>query len=209
MNNMTAQAGPTYDALISAARRLFAESGYEGTSVRAITAEAGANLGAITYHFGSKRDLYDRVVGSVVTPLAERVAEVAGRGGSVLERVEGVVRAYFEYLAENPDLPRLMMQELTLGESPGEAVATPLRRVHGVLSGLVAEGQAAGLIGGGAPAVLGLFILSVPVHLGILQRPLKQALGMDLLDPATRQAVAESAVSFVCNGLRGPSGVQP
>jgi AcrR family transcriptional regulator len=60
---MTTESEPgTAAALLEAGRVLFAERGYEGASVRAITAHACANLGAITYHFGSKRDLYDRVV---------------------------------------------------------------------------------------------------------------------------------------------------
>jgi AcrR family transcriptional regulator len=52
----------TAETLVETARAVFARYGYDGASVRAITAEAGANLAAITYHFGSKRELYDRVV---------------------------------------------------------------------------------------------------------------------------------------------------
>jgi AcrR family transcriptional regulator len=201
--NYTGEIGAaTAATLVRTARHLFAQHGYDGTSVRAITGAAGANLGAITYHFGSKRQLYDQVVESVVLPLAERVEEVLADGGEVLDRVEGIVRAYFNYLADNPDLPRLMMQELVLGGGPGEAVAGPLKRVHGVLTGLVTEGQAAGVIRRGPPPVLGLFILSVPVHMGILQRPL-QRVGLDLLDPAMRGSVVESAVAFVRGGLSG------
>jgi len=43
----------TPEALIAAGRALFTERGYDAASVRAITAAAGVNLGAITYHFGS------------------------------------------------------------------------------------------------------------------------------------------------------------
>lgn len=41
-------------ALLDAAEHLFSEQGVEATSVREIVKVAGANLGAITYHFGSK-----------------------------------------------------------------------------------------------------------------------------------------------------------
>ncbi|HSG82026.1 MAG TPA: helix-turn-helix domain-containing protein, partial [Gemmatimonadota bacterium] len=53
---------PTAEALLRAAHHLFARFGYDGTSVRAITREAGSNLGAVTYHFGSKEALYDSVL---------------------------------------------------------------------------------------------------------------------------------------------------
>src|SRR5215208_759703 len=140
MNQTAATATGTAETLVEAARRLFAQHGYEGTSVRAITAEAGANLGAITYHFGSKRELYDRVVGSVVGPLADRLEAVVRSGGRVLDRVETVVRTYFTYLAENPDMPRLMMQELVLGGVASAAVGGLMSRVHGALQALVREG---------------------------------------------------------------------
>jgi AcrR family transcriptional regulator len=204
MNEMRAEA-ETAITLVRAARRLFALHGYDGASVRAITAEAGANLGAITYHFGSKRELYDRVVESAVAPLAERIVAVtSARDLPVSERVEAVVRTYFAYLAEHPDLPQLMLQELVMGGVPPDVVAGPLRRVHGALTQLVTEGQAAGEIRPGPRLVLGIFILSVPVHLGILHKAIHAHLGIDLLDERTRTPVVESAVAFVRAGLAAP-----
>jgi AcrR family transcriptional regulator len=191
----------TARALLDAGRRLFARHGYDGTSVRMLTAEAGANLGAITYHFGSKRELYDRVVESVVVPLAERVEAVVAGGGDVLSRTEAVVRAYFEYLAENPELPQLMMQELALGGEPAAVLAAPLKRVHGALTSLVGEGQERGEVRPGPRIVLGVFILSVPVHLAMLRLPLQRYVGLDLMDAQTRRRIADSAVEFVREGL--------
>jgi AcrR family transcriptional regulator len=43
--------------LLDAAERIFAEQGIEAASVRAITQAAGANVAAVSYHFGSKQDL--------------------------------------------------------------------------------------------------------------------------------------------------------
>ena len=44
-------------ALLDAAERLFSDQGFESTSLRQITTEAGANLAAVNYHFGSKENL--------------------------------------------------------------------------------------------------------------------------------------------------------
>jgi AcrR family transcriptional regulator len=53
-----AEAGnPTYEKLLDTAESLFAEHGYGAVSVRAVTIEAGANIAAVHYHFGSKIDL--------------------------------------------------------------------------------------------------------------------------------------------------------
>lgn len=192
----------TAAALLEAGRRIFARYGFEGASVRAITSDAGANLAAITYHFGSKQELYDRVVESVVAPLAVRVEGVVGGGGPVLDRAEAVVRTYFDHLARNPELPQLMMQQLTLGAEPSEAIARPLRRVHAALTALIAEGQEAGEVRAGPRPVLGIFLLSVPVHLAIVRPVLERFVGIDLQDAQTREMVTDSAVQFVREGLR-------
>lgn len=52
------QAAETREAILAAARVLFAEAGYAGTSIQAIVAEAGVTKGALFHHFGSKEDLF-------------------------------------------------------------------------------------------------------------------------------------------------------
>ncbi len=52
----------TAQDLLTVATRLFAERGYEGASVRAICNAAGANVNAVSYHFGGKSALYNQVI---------------------------------------------------------------------------------------------------------------------------------------------------
>lgn len=55
------QADPTQERLLDEAERLFADKGYDGVSLREITAAAGTHLAAVNYHFGSKKNLYVEV----------------------------------------------------------------------------------------------------------------------------------------------------
>ena len=66
----------TRTQILDAAERLFAERGFRGTSVRAITDLAGANLAAVAYHFGSKAELLTAVARRVVEPI--NAAQSAG-----------------------------------------------------------------------------------------------------------------------------------
>jgi len=59
----------TRTQLLDAAEHLFGERGFRGTSVRAITDLAGANLAAVGYHFGSKSALLAAVVRRVLEPI--------------------------------------------------------------------------------------------------------------------------------------------
>jgi AcrR family transcriptional regulator len=54
---LTPRAGQTRAAIIEAALRLFRETGYEATTMRAIAREAGVSTGNAYYYFGSKEDL--------------------------------------------------------------------------------------------------------------------------------------------------------
>lgn len=62
----------TKDRILDAAERLFARDGFEATSLRAITAEAGANLAAVNYHFQSKEALVQAVIGRRMGPVSAR-----------------------------------------------------------------------------------------------------------------------------------------
>lgn len=69
-------AADTRIQILDAAEHLFAERGYRGTSVRAITDLAGANLAAVGYHFGSKAELLAAVARRVIEPI--NAAQSAG-----------------------------------------------------------------------------------------------------------------------------------
>jgi AcrR family transcriptional regulator len=59
---MTRPSEVTRDRIVKAAERLFAERGYDGTSIRAIVAKARVNQAAINYHFDGKDGLYREVL---------------------------------------------------------------------------------------------------------------------------------------------------
>jgi AcrR family transcriptional regulator len=64
-------ADTTHRRILTAAERLFARGGIERTTMRAITREAGTNLAAVNYHFGSK----DGLVKAVFDDLARKTAK--------------------------------------------------------------------------------------------------------------------------------------
>ncbi len=61
----------TKQKILDTAQRLIGEQGYSGTSLRHIIAEAGVNLAAVHYHFGSKEELLDELVARKAGPVNE------------------------------------------------------------------------------------------------------------------------------------------
>jgi AcrR family transcriptional regulator len=191
----------TRAAVVAAARRLFARLGYDGASVRAITRDAHANLGAVTYHFGSKHALYDAVLDQALSPLAARVAAAVQVPGTALDRAQATVLAYFEHLGENPDVPHLMMQTMIAGQAPPASVVRALGPVVAAITDTIREGQERGEIRAGDPLLFAFSVISQPVHLTLAQPMAKHIVGLDSSDPSTRARVVAHAITFVRAGL--------
>ncbi len=192
----------TADSLLDVGQRLFAERGYEASSVRDITGSAGSNLGAVTYHFGSKEALYQAVLERALVPLRETVQAAAHETGPALDRIEGVLRAMFAYLGDHPELPRLIVQQLAAGTVLPPIIAKTMQGNIGVMTGLIREGQRDGTIREGDPQLLALSFGGQPIFLALIGHALKQAVGVDPTDPAARQALVDSVVGFVRAGLQ-------
>jgi len=187
--------------LLKEGRKLFARKGFKGTSIRALTSAAGVNLGAVTYHFGSKEGLYHEVLEDCLSPLKDRVAEVGYLSLPAMDRVERVVRMVFRHIRENPDLPRFFVQEAVLGEKLSPAVRGMIGTLLGTLIRALEEGQERGTIVPGDPVLQALSILSQPVYLSVtaavLGREGKRHPGF----PTPSASAEDHAVALLRRGL--------
>ncbi|SRR5579883_947865 len=97
----------TKQRILDTAERLIAEQGYAATSLRHIIAEAGVNLAAIHYHFGSKEDLLDQVIVRKAEPMnRERLARldrVEQEAGDAPPPVMAVIASFLRPMAEMAD----------------------------------------------------------------------------------------------------------
>lgn len=198
----------TPSVILDAARQLFARHGYDGASVRAITQRAGVNLGAITYHFGSKRALFEAVIAAMAGPARERIVGAADTPGAPLERIEAMVRAFFHHLYENPDLPQLMVHVMLSADPVPEAGRRTMAANVGTLARLIMEGQADGSIRPGDPRLMALSIASQPLWLALAHRVLREGISIDQENPDTRTRLVESVVDFVRAGLAADTEIR-
>ncbi len=122
----------TRERLVAAAAELFAEHGYRGASVRDICNRARANPGAVSYHFGGKRQLYR----TALRRAAEAVAAAATHASDMadvplLERAPMVVRRLYRRLGPGEPLVRLVLQDLAVGGDVAvETLVPPLRAAY-------------------------------------------------------------------------------
>lgn len=99
--------------LIEVARGLFAERGFEGTSIEEIAQRAGVSKPIVYEHFGGKEGLYAVVVDREMDKLLEMVTSSLTRNRS-LYRIQQVALALLTYMEERTDGFRILVR----GESP-------------------------------------------------------------------------------------------
>jgi AcrR family transcriptional regulator len=118
--------------LLDAASRLFAEHGFRGASVRDICDQANANPGAVSYHFGGKRQLYRAVVRHAADDLVRPLlAPPAMDEDAPVPGPETVVRRLMESLRHRRGATRLLLRDLADGgEMAVEALVPAARSAH-------------------------------------------------------------------------------
>ncbi|HEY2080866.1 MAG TPA: TetR/AcrR family transcriptional regulator [Streptosporangiaceae bacterium] len=137
----------TRDALITAARRLWASQGFAEVSTDAIVAAAGVTRGALYHQFADKTALFDAVMDAVEADIARRLAEeVAAAGVSdPVEALRYAVRTWLEICVE-PEIYRIALIDgpSVLGWTHWRAVCQ--RHVFGLVQDLLSQGIELGRI---------------------------------------------------------------
>jgi TetR/AcrR family transcriptional regulator len=121
----------TREAVLSAAEKLFAEQGFDATSMRDISNESGVSHPLIHHHFGSKQDLYIAVKRRLVEGYAKRFPHAA-RAVNRPINIEAEMHRLMDYIGGNPMLLKLCARTQLEGNQqvwPGEPdILTTLRR---------------------------------------------------------------------------------
>src|ERR1035438_3219204 len=119
---MAAVGRQTTERLLDTAERLFGAHGYDGLGMRTLTEEAKVNLGAATYHFGSKEALSVETFMRRFRPtnaerlrlLREAEAESDGKPLVVEKIVDCMVRPPYMLGLKHPDFHELLARNLLM-----------------------------------------------------------------------------------------------
>jgi AcrR family transcriptional regulator len=98
----------TREALIAAARELFAERGYAAVGTEEIVRKAGLTRGALYHQFGGKRELFEAVYETIEREVTERIAADALVGSDPLEALGAGARAFLDHCLE-PEVQRIVL----------------------------------------------------------------------------------------------------
>ena len=107
----------TEQKIISAADKLFTQKGYAATKTREIAEEAETNLALLNYYFGSKENLYKKVVKEKFRMLIGVIGPILSDESFTLEgKIKTIIENYTNLLLENEELPIFILNELTVNK---------------------------------------------------------------------------------------------
>ncbi|HEY8979885.1 MAG TPA: TetR/AcrR family transcriptional regulator [Streptomyces sp.] len=146
---------PVPQRLLAAATRLFAERGYDRTSVQEIVEAAGVTKGALYHYFGSKDDLLHEVYARVLRVQQERLDAFANADEPVEQRLRAAAADVVVTTIESLDDAAIFFRSMHhLSPEKYKQVRAERRHYHERFRALVEEGQEAGVFSRATPADL-------------------------------------------------------
>ncbi len=132
------------EQLITVSRSLFADKGFEGTSVEEIAAKAEVSKPVVYEHFGGKEGLYAVVVDREVRTMLDGIRGSL-TSGRQRELIEQAALALLDYIENNADGFRILVRDSSVGSTSG-TFASILSDVASQVEGiLIAEFKKRGL----------------------------------------------------------------
>ena len=196
----------TRQTILDAGERLFAEKGYEATSLNDVGGLAGVSRGTPGYFFGSKAELYRAVLERCLERV--RTAVRSGRDRALASReapevvLAGAVAEYFDFIHSNPNFVRLMEWEALSGGQQLQKGSPHFETAQEALAAISVElgfepsqrAEAAQLL----LSIIGLCWFPLVHATTILP-----ALGLDPVNPDFLQERRRHVVALVLQGIRG------
>jgi AcrR family transcriptional regulator len=96
------------EKILSASLELFANKGYDATSIESIATKAGISKGLIYNYYESKKSILLAIFEDAIAQ-GESMIEKQKGAGSVQHRVEGMIEMYFDLLQGSPEYLKLLM----------------------------------------------------------------------------------------------------
>jgi AcrR family transcriptional regulator len=133
----------TRERLLTAARRVFARSGFHGASVEEIASEAGYSTGALYSNFEGKEDLFVALMEREIDEHAQEIAAAVREQASISDRAAGGARQWMAMIEREPEALLLFMEFWAYGVRDAAVrpkVAERFAQMRRVLTGLIADG---------------------------------------------------------------------
>jgi len=195
--------------IMDTAEKLFAEKGFDATSIRSIVAEAEVNLAAIHYHFGGKDELlhavFKRVVETVNNERLLRLNDL--EKNSATPKVEEIIRAFLLPLLacwrHEPHRIQHLTRLFGQMQSDPERFSTIIKDFFAEVGLRFINALAKALPELSKPELFWRFKFMLgAMHMMVANGLVPKKLGLFLKEEPELEAVTNSLFQFVCGGFQ-------
>jgi AcrR family transcriptional regulator len=132
--------------VIGAAATLFAEQGYQATSIADLTAATGLTAGGLYHYIGNKEKLLLAICDELLAPLLEQAREIVARPDPPRRRLRDLLRAWLAHIETHRDHMLSFTQERQVLERDPEwrAIRRQRKAFERLLDEVLAAGEADG-----------------------------------------------------------------
>lgn len=156
------QTNDTGQAFIAAATTLFAEKGFNGTSIGDLANQLGLTTASLYYHVSGKQELLLRVLEEGMSNFLVRLEELAQEDVEPREKLRLAVENHLQFVLTNTQEVAVFLRERRFLQSPfREAYDARVDRYDRLFTEVIREGMATGTIPAADPTLLRLAILGM------------------------------------------------
>jgi len=98
--------------ILDAARKVFVQNGFDGTTMQMIAGEAGINKALLHYYYRSKDRLFEAVFIEAFSRMIPNLMKIFSSDADLFEKIRSFVDAYISALLQYPQIPLFILHEL-------------------------------------------------------------------------------------------------
>lgn len=191
----------TKSQIIEISRKLFAEHGFDGVSVRTICGKVGCNVSAISYYFGSKEELFQATVmagAEARIKSAELILTAPESPEDLKAKLKIFLNQFFDNSSGNSCLVRIISRDMNI--IAGNAnVQAYFKKIPEIIERFFASAQESGIVSKDFdPQVLVDCVLS-PYFMRVLFSDVNTV--VDINDPEVRHHLVDQHIELICRGI--------
>lgn len=147
--------------IFEASMKLFAEKGYEATSIEEITATVGVAKGTLYYHFSSKEEIFNFLVEEGIKLLQNSVDIKTAKFSNYIDKIKAIVLIQIKIIEKYEDLITILLSQFWGNESRNQMCKNHILEYINQIEQIVKEGIEKGEIKTGDPQAIASEIYSL------------------------------------------------
>ncbi len=191
--------------ILDASRKLFAEFGYERTTVSLICKQAGVNRAMVSYYYGGKLALFQEIIEISNIRFLNRLREGVYNEKGADKRLRAFVKYTVEFYISEPEVTEIIVRELGSNFAHvGDVLERYFIQVMAIITDVVQEGIDTGLFDrANSPIHVAYFVFGAINSYFVVYKILKKTNVVPFVNFDNSEPITEHLYHIIHNGISG------